>query len=128
MSTQISKRSQAKFEYFAQCLDVRRLPEIPYAADGHSAAECFHAKETHGIDLPCKEPQLLARSLNGKEQHGITVSMLAQDYLDRLFFAKELVNYPRWVQREILSLAAKLAEEQIGFVPTFVETGKDFTV
>lgn len=94
---------------------------------GHSAAECFHAHETHGVTLPCREPVLLSRALNGKEWHGVNVTNCAQDYVDRLFFASDLANYPDWVQRDILGRASQLAMEQLGFVPTFVRTGKDFT-
>lgn len=117
-----------RFEYFTQCEDIKRLPEIPLDKQGHTAAECFHVHETYGKTLPCREPLLLARALNGKEWHGVTVTNCAQDYVDRLLFAAEIKsNYPAWVQRDIFGRAAQLARAQFGFVPTFVKTGEDFT-
>ena len=128
MRTVPTTRGMRRFEYFAACNDARRLPEIPPVAGGYSASECFHAHETHGVMLPCKEPVMLARALNGKEWHGVTVTNCAQDYLNRLLFANEIkANYPDWVGRDILGRAAQLALEQIGFVPRFVHTGEDFT-
>ena len=123
-----TKKSLLRFEYFATCADEKRLPEIQLNPDGQTAAECFHAHETYGKDLPCKEPELLSRALNGKEWHGLTVTMCAQDYIDRLLFAGDIkANYPEWVQRDIFGRAAQLAAKQIGFIPTFVSTGNDFT-
>ena len=95
---------------------------------GYSAAECFHVHETYGVSLPCREPELLTRALNGKQWHGVTVTNCAQDYVDRILFASELKsNYPEWVQKDILGRASQLALAQIGFVPSFVKTGEDFT-
>ena len=128
IKTKPTKKGLLRFQYFAECEDVKRLPEIPMDENGYTAAECFHVHETYGKNLPCKEPVLLSRALNGKEWHGVTVTNCAQDYMDRLLFACELkANYPEWVQRDILGRAAQLAMEQIGFVPTFVKTGEDFT-
>lgn len=123
-----TRKSLDRFHYFAQCEDEKRLPEIPMDADGWSAAECFHVWETFGKTLPCREPVLLTRALNGKEWHGLNVTHLAEDYVGRLLFAAEIKsNYPEWVQRDILGRAAQIAMRDIGFVPTFVRTGEDFT-
>lgn len=128
LSTKPTQKGLLRFQYFAECEDVKRLPAIPTDENGYTAAECFHSHETNGKMLPCRDTALLARALNGKERHGLTVTNCAQDYLDRLLFACELKsNYPEWVQRDILGRTAQLAFEQIGFVPTFVKTGEDFT-
>jgi len=96
--------------------------------NGESALVCFHVKETYGKTLPCCEPELFMRALNGKEQHGITVTMVAEDYLDRLTFAREVENnYPAWVANEIFARAKQLSTDRIGFVPTFVSSGRDFS-
>lgn len=123
----VTKRAQRRFEYFSQCEDVNRLPKIQKDEEGLSAAECFYMHETHGKLPPCREPEMLSRALNGKERHGVTVTNCAQDYVDRIFFASDLKEYPEWVQKDILGRASQLAMEQIGFVPTFVKTGKDFS-
>lgn len=123
-----SRRSVEKFGYFSQCKDTKRLPEIPRDDAGFTASECFHARETSGLILPCREPELFSRALNGKERHGITVTMCAEDYVDRLLFASEIkANYPEWVQKDILGRARQVAIERLGYVPTFVKTGEDFT-
>ena len=124
----ISDNARRQFEYFAQCQDVKRLPEIRLAPMGRTALECFHLFESTGKLVPCREPELLSRALNGKAQHGMTVTMLAEDYLGRIFLANDLVNYPEWVQHEILTRARQIAQQTLGFVPKFVETGRDFTV
>ena len=103
------------------------MPEIAMNAGGHTAAECFHVHETYGKALPCREPELLSRALNGKEWHGLTVTNCAEDYVGRLLFAEDLANYPAWVRRDILGRARQVAMKQIGFLPTFVESGEDFT-
>jgi hypothetical protein len=123
-----SRRSEEKFKFFSQCEDVLRLPPTDMCLDGESALVCFHAKETYGETLPCCEPGLLDRALNGKEQHGMTVTMVAEDYIDRLIFACEIEkNYPDWVANEIYARANQLALEKVGFIPTFVSKRRDFT-
>lgn len=127
MKTTPSRRSRRMFDYFSQCEDGLRLPPIPLDPDGHSAAECFHVHETYGKTLPCREPLLLTRALNGKRDHGLTVTMVAEDYIGRIVFASDLQAYPDWVRRDILGRASQIAQETMGYVPTFVRTGEDFT-
>ena len=128
MKTTPTRRAMDRFRYFAKCEDEKRLPEVPMAADGYSAAECFHVHETYGKILPCREPVMLSRALNGKEWHGVTVTNCAEDYVGRILFASELKsNYPEWVRKDILGRSAQIARAEIGFVPTFVRTGEDFS-
>lgn len=128
MNNRPTRRSLSRFAYFAQCEDTKRLPEIPNDPQGLSAAECFHAHETFGKLPPCREPELLTRALNGKEWHGLLVTNCAEDYIGRLLFASELKeNYPAWVVRDIMGRARQLAQRLLGYVPTFVLTGEDFT-
>lgn len=105
------------------------MPAIPHDPAGFSALECFHHRESVGGELlPCREPELLARALNGKEQHGISVTMIAEDYVGRITFASDIkANYPAWVQRDILGRARQIALELLGYVPTFVASGEDFS-
>jgi hypothetical protein len=128
IKTKPTRRSLARFAYFAECEDDRRLPEIPMDHGGFSAAECFHVHETFGQLLPCREPVMLTRALNGKQWHGLTVTNCAEDYIGRLLFAADLkANYPAWVRQDILGRARQLAQRQLGFVPRFVASGEDFT-
>ena len=123
----ISKRNKDAFDYFSQCLDSKRMPSIPYVEKGLSALFCFSFYETHGKIPHTNEPELLGRALNGKVFHGVTVTMLAEDYIDRILFADELDNYPGWVRKDILGRARQLCKQRLGFIPAFVQTGKDFT-
>jgi hypothetical protein len=115
------------FHHFAECLDTKRLPSITGDPNGYTAAECFHAHETHGVDLPCREPVLLSRALNGKEWHGVTVTAMAEDYVGRILFAEDLKKLPTWIAKDVLGRASQIAMQRVGFVPTFVRTGQDFT-
>lgn len=125
----ISKQAKERFNYFSKCEDTKRLPAIAYSEGGYSALECFHSHETYGKELPCREPELLSRALNGKEWHGLTVTNCAEDYIGRILFTSDIrENYPEWVQRDIFGRARQLAIKLIGFIPTFVKTGCDFTV
>lgn len=129
MNYKPSKQALGKFNYFASCQDAKRLTAIPMDESGYTAAICFCYHETHGGKLlPCREPELLAKALNGKEWHGLTVTMCAEDYVGRLLFASELKErYPEWVRRDILGRAGQIAIQQLGYVPTFVATGEGFT-
>lgn len=124
MKIKISNRGRAMFEHFAQCQDKARLPEIPLAENGFTALEVFCHHESHGGELlPCREPELLSRALNGKEWNGLTVTMVAEDLLSGLAFVPEVrSSYPPTVAKAIFSRARQLALQTIGFVPTFLET------
>lgn len=128
IKTKPTKKSLTRFLYFSECGDAKRLQEIPLDPNGFSAAECFHAHETYGKLLPCREPVLLSKTLNGKEWHGLTVTICAEDYLNRLLFASEIkTNYPDWVQHDIFSRAKQLSKQKLGYIPIFVKTGNDFS-
>lgn len=128
IKTNPTNKSLSRFHYFSECPDTKRLPEIPIESEGWSAAECFHVQETFGHSLPCREPELLSRALNGKCQHGLNVTHCAEDYIGRLLFAAELnTNYPQRVKQDILGRAKQLSMRLLGYIPTFVLTGEDFT-
>ena len=128
LKTRPTRRSLKRFMYFVECEDDKRLPEIRLDSSGWTAAECFHVHETYGRLLPCKEPEMLTRALNGKQWHGLNVTNCAEDYIGRILFASELkANYPEWVRRDILGRAGQLALRMFGYVPTFVSTGEDFS-
>lgn len=120
----ISNRLRDRFDYFTQCKDTLRLPQIEFVDDGYSALECFNAHESLGKTLPCREPKLLSQALNGKEQHGMTMTMIAEDFVSGLFFQSDLVKYPEWVQCDILGRASQIAYQTIGFVPKFISNTK----
>lgn len=122
MKIKVTPRGMRMFNHFAQSQDSNRLPSIQMDAGGYSAAECFHHRETHGgALLPCREPELLSRALNGKEWSGLTTTMVAEDFIKGMVSGEEIrTEYPPVIAKEIASRARQLAMRDIGFVPTFV--------
>jgi len=128
MKIKPTRKSLDRFNYFVQCEDGNRLEKIPLVENGYTAAECFHAHETFGKSIPCREPELLTRAINGKEWHGVNVTNWAEDYVGRILFSAEIRSkFPEWVQRDIFGRAGQIAMQQLGFVPTFVKTSNDFS-
>lgn len=127
VKTKPSRRSLEMFRYFSACDDAKRLLEPLSAPDGFTAAECFHVRETYGIEIPCREPEKLCRALNGKEQHGLNVTHCAEDYVGRILFSSDLKQYPEWVRGDILGRARQIAMKVIGYIPKFVLSGQDFS-
>lgn len=123
----ISPRGREAFEYYSKCKDSSMLE--PLMTGSYSALESFYSRETFGGPyLPTNEPELLARAINGKKQHGITVKMVAEDFVGRTAFSKEIKeNYPTWVANEIFEQAKKLALQTLGWIPTFVAESRDFS-
>ena len=100
----VSKRGKEAFAYFSRCPDTARLEPIEEDLEnGLSAEQCFYARETYGdTSKPCREVDLLARALNGKARHGITVKMCAEDLVDCLLSTDEVRReFPEWVASEI---------------------------
>lgn len=123
----ISKKAKEKFEYFKQGQNSLTLEQILLDPNGYSALECFNSFESTGKYLPCKEPEELQKALNGKATHGISVNMLAEDFVGRILFCEDILSYPLWIQNEIYTAAEKYAKKTLGFVPTFVKNRQDFT-
>jgi hypothetical protein len=129
----ISLKAQEKYAWYLSCArkdEPRPLPSqrVVFTETGVSALEAFHFFESSGLEPLTKEPLLLERYKAGKVWHGVTVAMVAEDYVGRLVCSAEIkANYPPWVAGEIFAAAAKLAKKQIGFVPKFVSEQKDFS-
>lgn len=79
--------------------------------------------------LPTSEPDILDAYLSGKEIHGITVQMVAEDFVSGgLMTSAEIkCNYPTWVAREIFQQAKRHADKTLGYVPGFLENECDFS-
>lgn len=121
----IKPRARKQFDYF--CSLGTDTP-LDWPAGDCSALECFHVMESTGKRMGCCETPLLSKALNGKVAHGVTVKAVAEDFVGRIAFSKEIKeNYLPSVADEIFRLAEKVAMEQLGFVPAFVRNRKDFT-
>lgn len=129
----IKQKTQAKYAWYLSCSrtdEPRPLEQIPMEEGGVSALEAFHAFESRGERLGCREPLLLERFFKGKEWHGVTVKTVAEDYVGRVVFSKEIKEgYPEWVADEIFAAAARIAinTKSIGYVPTFIRDKRDFS-
>lgn len=116
--------------YLSLCRDdePRPVDKIPMDPKGLSGMEAFHVRESQGLELPTREPELLEKFLQGKKWHGVTVQMVAESYVDRTMFSKEIKeNYPDWVSDEIFSASIKIAQKKMGYVPRFILERKDFS-
>lgn len=129
MKIKVTKKGAAAFAYYSQCEDTKTLDPWPFSEDGNSAEECFFWRETNGLTVSCREPDLIHRAVNGKAWHGVTVKMLAEDFaIHRLITSAEIKqSYPLWVAAEIFKQAGKVSMEQIGFIPKFVMNRADFS-
>ncbi len=100
----------------------------PVSNIGYTGLECFWAKESLGLTLPCREPLIYVAYQEGKWLHGVTVETVANSFIERLEFSLDIkTNYPPWVANEIFSLAKKLVFTKLGWIPPFIENQKDFT-
>lgn len=125
-----TREKYARFLSLTREDEPRPLARIPMDEKGVTAIEAFHAHESWGKVLPTREPLLLERYYAGKQWHGVTVQMVAEDYvLNRpLITSREIKeHYPAWVADEIFAQAAKIAQERLGCIPKFVSDRKDFS-
>lgn len=131
MSTKIKQRTREKYARFLElgAGSTRRLERVPMDDLGGSAEACFHLMESQGQRAPCREPDLLEQYLTGKEVHGITVNLVAEDFVvSRIITSEEIRrNYPAWVTNEIFQQAKKYALAKLGFVPKFVANERDWS-
>lgn len=124
----ITDRIKAEFEFYrdtpldmiGQQVGVDVVPD----PSGHSALECWMAKDTHGKDLPCREPEVLLKAFRGKKSVNLQVKLWAEDVADGLMLRQpELAEYttswPEWVFRATMEQAGRIAERMVGFVPRF---------
>lgn len=129
----IKQRARDKYvRYLSLCRDdePRPLRQLALTEGGRSALEAFHIWESTGTSVPTSEPLLLEKYRQGKIWHGVTVAAVAEAYVERLVFSKEIKSdYPAWVADEIFSAAARIALERptLGYVPTFIRDKRDFS-
>ena len=82
----ISTEAREKYAWYLSCTredEPRPLPadRIAFAEAGVDAIEAFHIFESTGKLVPTKAPLLLERYRAGKVWHGVTVAMVAEDYV-----------------------------------------------
>lgn len=128
MKLKITDRAKAEFAFYRDTpLDmIGHAVGVGMVADtnGHSALECWWAKDTHGKTLPCREPELLAKVIRSKQSVNLQVKLWAEDVADGMLLRQaELVEYvhgwPEWVLRAVMEQAGKIATRSIGFAPRF---------
>lgn len=94
--------------------------------NGYSALECWYAKDTHGIILPCKEIDILSKVERSKQSVNLQIKLWAEDIADGILLRQEeLLNYthnwPEWVFKAAIAQAGKLClnNPRIGYIPRF---------
>ena len=93
--------------------------------EGVSALQAWIAFDTHGKIVPCREPEVLAKVLRSKKSVNLQIKLWAEDLAQGILLAQnELIDYvagwPNWVLAATMQQAAKIAKNQIGFVPRFL--------
>ena len=89
--------------------------------DGHSALECWYARDTLGKMLPCRELGKLRKVERSKQSWNLQIKMWAEALNDPLVLSvPELRDYceglPEWIFAATLRQAQKICRETIGFV------------
>lgn len=126
----ISKRARTEFAFYRDTpLDMlgHAVEGRDYSCvEGHSALECWYAKDTLGQLLQCSEPKLLDKVCRGKKSINLQIQLWAEDIADGRFATlrqAELVDYchgwPKWIFLSVLEQAGKIASDAIGFAPRF---------
>ena len=122
----ISQRARSEFEFYRDTpLDMIGHELAPTDdPKGFSALECWWSLDTHGQELPCREPELLAKVLRGKQSVNLQVKLWAEDIADGMLLRQEelreyTLGWPAWVFSATLAQARKLLLERVGFVPGF---------
>lgn len=122
----ISARAKDEFEFYLHTdLDmIGHTREVTHSADGQSALECWWLRDTHGKNAPCREPEVLAKAIRGKESINLQVKLWAEDIADGMLLRqRELLEYtrgwPEWIFRAVMNQAAKITMNTVGFVPRF---------
>jgi hypothetical protein len=128
LKLKITDRAKAEFAFYRDTsLDmIGRSVGVVVTADpnGHSALECWWAKDTHGKTLPCHEPELLAKVIRSKQSVNLQVKLWAEDVAGGVLLRQaELVEYvhgwPEWVLRAVMEQAGKIATRIGGIAPRF---------
>lgn len=128
MNREISDRTKAEFAFYRDTPLDMIGDGIGCATkldpNGHSALECWWAKDTYGKEMACREPELLDKVKRGKASVNLQVKMWAETVADGMLLRQaELIEYvhgwPEWVLRAVLGQASKIAVESLGFAPRF---------
>ena len=91
------------------------MGEQPFVEEhekGYSAIEAFAFKDSHGKNVPCREPDLLKDVLRAKGYLNLTIKMWAEGVAGLLFMPREFqVDYPwlpDWVWKAVVQQAIKI--------------------
>ena len=81
--------------------------------EGYSAELVFFNFESQGLIIPCKLNELdkLFDIFHGMKMADITIKLIAEDIVDRLFFFDDMlyyVDHPKWFKTAFINLARKL--------------------
>ena len=125
----ISQKARKDFEFYKNSsLDMigylvgEELPECD--PRGKSALECWYSADTHGVKLPCSQPEILEKVIRTKKSVNLQIKLWAEDIANgNLLTQSELwtwiPDYPEWVFKAVVEQAGKILKEKIGFIPRF---------
>ncbi len=91
---------------------------------GHSALECFFAKDTLGKSLPCRELDILQKVFRAKASWNLQIKMWAESMAEETLSRDELFEYcadlPEWIAVATLRQARKIFLKANGWEPKFL--------
>ena len=83
--------------------------------DGYSAIEAFAFKDSHGKNVPCKEPDLLKDVLCAKGYLNLHIKMWAEGVAEYLFLIEEFQSdypwLPDWVWEAVKRQSIKIRRQ-----------------
>lgn len=99
------------------CKDIKIPFDIPYAATGVSAKECFYKIDSEGKRLPCSQPALLLEILNCKAAINLQIKIWAESRADYTLSIIEMQEYlefykaPDWVLKAVENSKNKILKD-----------------
>jgi hypothetical protein len=92
-------QNRHKFSFCGIHIQVQEDPQ------GVSAKEAFYALDTHGRQLPCREPNLLKEIITCKKSINLHIRSWAEGWTDVCepldTYLSEFTNPPEWIERAL---------------------------
>jgi hypothetical protein len=110
---------------------VFTIPPIKGDPNGEEAKYAFLCWE-NGIQVPCREPELFQRAIEGKMTVNFQIEQWSEGMWEKqlqcpLFFPEEIFEYcrgyPKWVFKSVIEQTKKRVMTDLGFIPTWLKRG-----
>ena len=112
----VNRRVRGLFDLYIECSKIftffgGKHDHMIWSEDGVSAAQAFNAQDSMGLNVPCRQPFLFKKALDGKAGLNFTIKQWAEgikDGVSALFeFQEDFSWLPDWVWEAIEGQAGK---------------------